>query len=79
MFAVVTDPDTLRAVPPDTTHVLCFGDSTGSATVTPIGGTPKYSYNWYDAPGGITDSIATGCLQELIMLRLLITDAKILV
>ena len=60
VFAVVTDPDTLRAIISDTTYVLCFGDSTGSATVTPIGGTPKYSYNWYDAPGGITDSIATG-------------------
>ena len=28
--------------------------------VTPSGGTSPYAYDWYDAPGGITDSTATG-------------------
>ncbi|GIV33429.1 MAG: hypothetical protein KatS3mg031_0964 [Chitinophagales bacterium] len=28
------------------TDVACFGDSTGTATVSPSGGTPLYSYSW---------------------------------
>jgi len=30
--------------------VLCFGQSTGSATVQPIGGTPPFSYSWSTVP-----------------------------
>lgn len=34
------------------TDVLCFGDCTGSATITPGGGFPPYIINWYDAGTG---------------------------
>lgn len=30
-------------------NVLCFGESTGSATANPGGGTPPYTYSWTDA------------------------------
>jgi gliding motility-associated-like protein len=57
--ATVTDPASLVVTITDTTHVLCFEDSTGEAIVTPAGGTAGYTYNWYDITGGDTDSIAS--------------------
>ncbi len=57
--AIVTDPAGLVAAISDTTHVLCFDDSSGEAIVTPIGGTVSYTYNWYDVVGGSTDSTAS--------------------
>jgi hypothetical protein len=38
--------------------VSCFGDTDGSAYVTPTGNQPPYTYLW--SPSGITDSLATG-------------------
>jgi gliding motility-associated-like protein len=38
-------------------NVLCYGESTGVASVTPVGGTSPYSYIWET---GSTDSIASG-------------------
>lgn len=37
--------------------VMCYGDSTGSATVGPAGGKPAYTYLWSD---GQTNAAATG-------------------
>jgi gliding motility-associated-like protein len=37
---------------------LCFGDSTGTATVTPVGGNGSYTYQW--APYGGNQATATG-------------------
>ena len=54
---VVIEPIKLTSSITDTTHVLCGGAATGSATVTPEGGTYPYSYDWFDAPGNQTDSI----------------------
>lgn len=39
------------------TPALCFGDATGTATVSPDGGTPGYTYLWSD---GQTSATATG-------------------
>ena len=38
------------------TEISCYGDKTASATVTPISGTPGYTYSWF--PSGSTDSMA---------------------
>ncbi len=43
----------------DTTHILCNGDSIGSATITPTGGGSPFTFSW-DDPNTQTDSIATG-------------------
>jgi len=40
------------------TNLLCHGYSTATATATPGGGTPAYTYTWN--PGGQTNAIATG-------------------
>ena len=40
------------------TNVLCFGNSTGSATVTAANGTSGYTYSW--APSGETAATASG-------------------
>jgi gliding motility-associated-like protein len=39
-------------------NVLCFGGATGSATVTPVGGTTPYTYAW--TPSGGTGATASG-------------------
>lgn len=41
----------------NTNDVLCFGDSTGSASITATAGNPPYSYNW---SSGSNTSVATG-------------------
>ena len=43
------------------TYLNCPGDSDGTATATPIGGTPPYTYNW--SPGGQTTQTITN-LEE---------------
>jgi len=53
----ITQPPTLAATA-TSSPVLCFGGTTGSATVTATGGVGPYAYNW--APSGGTGSTATG-------------------
>ncbi len=43
----------------NTTSPTCYGNSDGSATVTVVGGTSSYSYNWSTIPT-LTTSSATG-------------------
>ena len=42
-----------------TSSVSCFGESTGSATIVPTGGTPGYTYRWSPSVSSTTNS-ATG-------------------
>ena len=58
----------------DTTHNLCFNDCDGVAIVTPSGGTPGYTYDWYDAPGSVIDSTISGLCDGNYNVR--VTDAN---
>ncbi|MFH2142066.1 MAG: M43 family zinc metalloprotease [Bacteroidota bacterium] len=55
---IINEPPILSAAIPNTT-IQCFGLST-TATVTPVGGTPGYSYQWDAAAGNQTSQTATG-------------------
>lgn len=61
----ITEPDTLvPLILPSTfigaVNLRCYGDSSGSATVTVFGGTPPFTYQWSTGATtvGITDLIA---------------------
>lgn len=54
----VNQPATALTAIPSSTDVSCNGGSNGTATVTPSGGTPSYTYSW--APSGGTAATATG-------------------
>ena len=61
---IISEPSVLTASITSLTHLLCNGDcSVGEATITPIGGTIPYTYQWFDAGNnpipGLTDSTAT--------------------
>ncbi|MEX2589053.1 MAG: gliding motility-associated C-terminal domain-containing protein, partial [Chitinophagales bacterium] len=53
----IIEPPLLTASISDTVMISCGGLCDGSATATPTGGTPPYTFAWSD---GQTDSIATG-------------------
>lgn len=54
----LTQPSAVTANITPVTNVSCFGGNNGSATVTPNGGTPGYTYSW--APSGGTGTTASG-------------------
>ncbi|MBI4646927.1 MAG: hypothetical protein HY738_10130, partial [Bacteroidia bacterium] len=54
--ATITQPASAVSVTTTQTNVACFGNSTGSATANPAGGTPGYSYLW--TGGFITQTIS---------------------
>lgn len=53
----ITEPLAITTSFSDTTHLVCMGDSSGSATVNATGGNPPYTYLW--ATNNQTDSVAT--------------------
>ena len=57
-YVTITEPPVL-GYNLSTTDVSCFGECNGSATVTPYGGTPPYSYNWTGGGSSPNDSTNT--------------------
>ena len=59
----VTQPLTLSANASVVSNVNCYGNSTGSATVSASGGTAAYSYSWATSPvqtGATATGLSTG-------------------
>lgn len=57
----ITEPDLLVSTITDSTDALCHGQSSGSATVTPNGGTPNYTYMWTSGDqSGVASNLAPG-------------------
>ncbi|MEO7978604.1 T9SS type A sorting domain-containing protein, partial [Flavobacterium sp.] len=54
----ITQPTAINTATGSQTNVSCNGGSNGSASVTPSGGTPGYTYSW--SPSGGTAATATG-------------------
>ncbi|QTN39563.1 hypothetical protein HZ996_10585 [Cryomorphaceae bacterium] len=71
--AVVSEPSALVATAVDGT-VPCFGDTEGSASVNPSGGTPPYMYQWNAPAGNQTTQTATGLVAGTY--NVVITDAN---
>ena len=55
---VLTEPTAVLPTIDTTIDVTCFGDSTGSATVSATGGVAPYRYQWDAATGGQTTATA---------------------
>ena len=55
----VSQPDAALAATTSKVDVLCYGNSTGSATVSATNGTSPYTYKWDDALAQTT-ATATG-------------------
>jgi large repetitive protein len=58
-YQIMIQGPNLAAMITAQTNVACYGESTGSATVTATGGTPPYTYLWSTSPAQTT-STATG-------------------
>lgn len=54
---IISAPIVVTSSITDTTHVVCYNSCNGSATVTPSGGLPPYSFNWFTNSGLISDSL----------------------
>ena len=70
---VITEPDAIVTTITSQTNVLCFGNNTGSATVSATGGTGVLTYSWNTIPEQITP-MATGLVAGTYYVT--ITDAN---
>nr|WP_121271883.1 MBG domain-containing protein [Pedobacter schmidteae] len=68
----ITQPTALNTTAGSKTDVACKGAANGTATVSPTGGTPSYTYSW--APSGGTNATATGLAAGTYTVT--VTDAK---
>jgi gliding motility-associated-like protein len=71
--AVITEPNGIAASITSQTNVLCFGNNTGSATVSATGGTGVLTYSWDTTPVQTT-ATATGLVAGTY--NVTITDAN---
>jgi len=55
---VITQPAQALSASSSANGTSCFGGSNGTATITPVGGTPGYGYQW--SPSGGTGQTASG-------------------
>lgn len=69
--AVITQPTAVSGIV-TASNVSCFAGSNGSATVTPGGGTPGYTFSWL--PGAATGSVVAGLSSGAYSVQ--ITDAN---
>lgn len=59
MLLTLTVRDSLAVEFPDVTHIICYGASTGAATVTVTGGLAPVTYHWANAAGGNVSNTAS--------------------
>ncbi|MEZ7503734.1 Ig-like domain-containing protein [Flavobacterium sp. Arc2] len=71
--AVITEPNIIVTSIASQTNVLCFGNSTGSATVLASGGTGVLTYSWNTVP---VQSIATATGLTTGNYNVTVTDAN---
>lgn len=72
LTVVLTEPDSVLSSNLDSiTQVLCFGDSTGAASIVAQGGTSPYTYSWSN---GATTSVVSGLTAGFYNMTL--TDAN---
>ena len=69
----ITEPVALSGAITAQTNVLCSGNSTGAATVTPIGGTAPFTYSWNTLP---IQTSATAVGLPIGTYTVIITDFK---
>ncbi len=70
--ATITQPSAITSAVASQTNVSCNGASTGSATVSALGGTPSFTYAW--SPSGGTAATASGLAAGTYVCT--ITDAN---
>ncbi|MGO4822540.1 MULTISPECIES: Ig-like domain-containing protein [unclassified Flavobacterium] len=72
-LAIITEPNEITASISSQTNVLCFGNNTGSATVSATGGTGILTYSWDTIPMQ-TNATATGLIAGTY--NVTVTDAN---
>ncbi len=73
---VVTSPDPISLIDFNVQDVSCHGESTGSISITPKGGSTPYSYSWLNSSSsevGVGQSLTNVVADEY---TLIITDSK---
>ncbi|MCW5518194.1 SprB repeat-containing protein, partial [Muriicola sp. Z0-33] len=68
---LITEPDELLCDISLVNNVLCFGESTGSATANPTGGVAPFSYSWDNG-----ETTQTALALNVGLHSVLITDAN---
>lgn len=72
IIATINQPPPLNVSIVTLNNVMCYGETTGSASVSVTGGTPTYTYQWQ--PTGGNTPIATGLAAGNYMVS--VTDAN---